>query len=469
MNQKEKCLFINDTTPKGGLFTGKREEIHPQCNTSWRISPEPFWISQELLDYLEELGNHLLAFYQACNTLYSQSWREIEPRWISEYLEIGKPENVIDYGRMNRFKSDLPMVIRPDILLTKDGKFATELDSIPGGMGFTGNLCQQYSRLGYDIVGGKDGMIEGFAEMIRGISKVDMPTLTIVVSDESEDYRDEMKWLGKMLNKHGLVTYVVEPWEVTFTENGLLIQVDGVDVPIDVLYRFFELFDLKNIPKTELMIYSMKKRDVIITPPLKSYLEEKMLMAFLHHPVLESFWKNELGEESFDFLRDLFPKTWILDARDIPPNTIIPGLFIDDTPVNNWMDLIPTTKKQRMFALKPSGFSELAWGSKGVFIGHDLSEDDWTEALETALSSFETNPYVLQEFHKGSHHRVEYYDFDSDSMKQMRGRVRLCPYYFVVDDQAKLSGILATICPLNKKLIHGMVDAVMVPCGILEE
>ena len=29
MNAKEKCLFINDITPKGELFTGKKEAIHP--------------------------------------------------------------------------------------------------------------------------------------------------------------------------------------------------------------------------------------------------------------------------------------------------------------------------------------------------------------------------------------------------------------------------------------------------------
>jgi len=41
----------------------------------------------------------------------------------------------------------------------------------------------------------------------------------------------------------------------------------------------------------------------------------------------------------------------------------------------------------------------------------------------------------------------------------MNGRVRLCPYYFVTGEaeaaRAKLGGVLATICPANKKIIHG--------------
>jgi hypothetical protein len=51
----------------------------------------------------------------------------------------------------------------------------------------------------------------------------------------------------------------------------------------------------------------------------------------------------------------------------------------------------------------------------------------------------------------------------------MDGRVRLCPYYFVVGDDAKLSGVLATIVPSDKRLIHGMSTAVMAPCAVNDQ
>jgi hypothetical protein len=51
----------------------------------------------------------------------------------------------------------------------------------------------------------------------------------------------------------------------------------------------------------------------------------------------------------------------------------------------------------------------------------------------------------------------------------MRGRARLCPYYFVGGDgdaaRPQLGGVLATICPADKKIIHGMTDAILAPCG----
>jgi hypothetical protein len=51
-------------------------------------------------------------------------------------------------------------------------------------------------------------------------------------------------------------------------------------------------------------------------------------------------------------------------------------------------------------------------------------------------------------------------------MKTMESRVRLTPYYFVVGGNTRLGGILATLCPHDKKKIHGMVTAVMVPCAV---
>jgi hypothetical protein len=46
------------------------------------------------------------------------------------------------------------------------------------------------------------------------------------------------------------------------------------------------------------------------------------------------------------------------------------------------------------------------------------------------------------------------------------GRLRLCPYFFVRDGQAVLSGALATFCPPDKKIIHGMQDAALLPTRV---
>jgi hypothetical protein len=44
--------------------------------------------------------------------------------------------------------------------------------------------------------------------------------------------------------------------------------------------------------------------------------------------------------------------------------------------------------------------------------------------------------------------------------------LRLCPYYFVTAGKVTLSGALATFCPPDKKIIHGMQDAALLPCRV---
>jgi hypothetical protein len=311
--------------------------------------------------------------------------------------------------------------------------------------------------------------------MIQGVAGETHPNLAIVVSEESKDYLPEMQWLGETLRNDGFSAHVVGPGEIEFTEEGLFVRsggIGGAAAPhgpsnkIDVMYRFFELFDLKNVPKSELFLYGAKKDLVALTPPVKAFLEEKMAFALFHHPVLRPFWLKELGESTLGVLEGIFPRTWILDPREVPPYAVIPGLRVGDRWITDWRALGHLSQKERRLVIKPSGFSPLAWGSRGVTVGHDISEQNWQRVIEEALLAFSSTPSVLQEFHKGRQVEVAYYDLADRVIREMSGRVRLTPYYFVVDEKAELAGILATICPLDKKLLHGMVDAVMVPCGI---
>jgi hypothetical protein len=460
----EKCRAVRGSLIEEGLY---RPDAGSEAgNNLWRIATAPFAITKEELGFLEQLGNQLLSFYQAANRLYLDSVHGRAPGWVAGYLDQGKPEGVIEYGRMNRFKQELPGIIRPDLIPTEEGMVATELDAVPGGIGLTAALSAAYLTQGALPVGEGDRMVAGFERMIRSQAAQENPFLAIVVSDESKEYRPEMEWLGRALNRRGLRTGVVHPREVTFSEEGLWIGEEGKRTRIDILYRFFELFDLKNIPKSELILYAAKKKQVVLTPPPKAFLEEKSLFALFHHPALREFWLRHLGEKTTAQLRKLFPKTWIIDPREVPPHAVIPDLALEDRPVTDFRQLGGATQKERQLIIKPSGFSELAWGSRGVIAGHDHPEEAWKAAIDKALQSFPTTPYILQKFHKGKKVRVDYCDFEEGRTIQMEGRVRLSPYYFVDGKEARLGGILATVVSTEKKLIHGMVDAVMAPCSV---
>jgi hypothetical protein len=510
---QRRCLSVREALVRDGLYEparespGDRSDAGRALATRWRIAPQPFLLTQQDLGFFQSLGTHLLAFYRALNRLYFESVRGMQPAWVHAYLDQGKPESLITYARMKRFREALPGVIRPDIIPTENGHVITELDSVPGGIGLTASLARAYSELAGtrchldatgvaagqpaqgntpsstpchqlsaishqlpEIIGGRDGNIHGFAAMLRATlathPEVPAGCLAIVVSEEARDYRAEMTWLAARLCDVGLEAYCVEPQDVRFTEEGLLLDQAQRHRRVAAVYRFFELFDLKNVPKAELIMYSAKQERVVVTPPFKPALEEKLAFALYHHPILRPFWQRELGATTDAVLMGLLPRTWILDPRPLPPAAVIPDLRLGDRAIADWKDLSAATQKGRRFVVKPSGFSELAWGSRGVSVGHDLPQTEWATVLERALESFPSTPYVLQEFHKGRQFELSYYDDASEEVVPMAGRARLSPYYFVTGERAELAAILATVCPPDKKLIHGMRDAVLAPCAV---
>jgi hypothetical protein len=149
----------------------------------------------------------------------------------------------------------------------------------------------------------------------------------------------------------------------------------------------------------------------------------------------------------------------------LPPHAAIPELNLTD-----WRQLETLSHKERELILKVSGFSPHAWGARGVYLGSDLSHADWATAVRKAVASFPTSPYVLQRYHKPALVDAPWFDFEREEVVPMKGRARLCPYYFVTGEgdamRARLGGALATICPANKKIIHGMTEAVFAPCAI---
>jgi hypothetical protein len=429
---------VRSRIPTGGLFAGQ----------SWRIAPRPFPLEAKIAKELESLGRVLLQFNRAVNLLYRQSVAGKQPGWVAECLDLGKPAWLIELQRAPAFKNQWPRVIRPDLLLTEDGIVATELDSVPGGIGLTGWLNEAY---GGAVLGGAQGMITGFASIFAKAARVH-----IVVSQESATYRPEMEWVCAAINaREGGDRFAVR--DANFNDFA----------PGDAVYRFFELFDTANVPNAQALFAAASEEKILLTPPPKPIFEEKMLFALLWNRNLREFWRRELGESFFTRLLRITPYSWLVDPTPLPPHGAIPELNLTD-----WNQLKTLSQKERNLILKVSGFSEHAWGARGVYLGSDLPLEDWSRAVDTALRDFGKSPYVLQRFHKPSAVDFEYFDFDSKTEVKAPGRVRLSPYYFVGGEgdaaRANLGGILATVVPADKKIVHGMSDAILAPCAAAE-
>lgn len=401
-----------------GLFTAHQ----------WKVISQPCPLPAPVDRQIESLGRVFLQFYRASNLLYHQSVAGKMPRWIAELLDAGKPSSLVELQRHPVFKNALPKVIRPDLLLCEEGLKLTELDSVPGGIGLLSALQTLYL--------GEERMSTGFAEIFEGVESV-----RIVVSKESESYRPEMEYLARKLG-----------------EKLKVVDENSHDFPSGcAVYRFFELFDLPNIPCAGELFERALKKEIKLTPPPKPILEEKLFLALLWNRTLRHFWRQELGSGFYEQMLKLVPRSWVLDPTPLPPHGEYPELGIQD-----WAELKDLTQSQRNLVIKVSGFSEQAWGSRGVWIGSDLSREDWAATVDESLRQFPTSPRILMRF---AHSKTISIPLGEEV--PLRARVRLCPYYFVKGEQtqarANYSGTLATLCPENKKIIHGMSEAALVP------
>lgn len=418
-------------SPEEGFFGGK----------PWILSPEPFPLSRSQITELEDLGELLNRFIKACDEAYRRSKAGSLPGWIGKYLDKGKPDFLLRMGQSPALSPSLPQVIRPDVLLTTGGFVLSELDSVPGGIGFTDFLHDCYKEMGWDLVGGDSGMRDGFAGLFPAGAD-------IALSNEAADYRQEMKWLASSIGGERFRVRAAETYQ------------PEKDIPI---YRFFELFDHANVPFLRASEQALMTGEMRMVSPPKAFHEEKLWFALFHRPQLRDYWRRALRDSGFRKLQDYLPYSWVMDPTPIPHHAAIPRLDL-----SSWEEVGQLGRQERQLVLKVSGFSEEAWGSRGVRVGHDMSQEAWASAIAASQERFERSPSILQEFHGPRRVSHPIWNKKTARVEEMEGRVRLCPYYFLGTGKVKLAGVLATIAPMDKKVVHGMEEATMVPCCVVD-
>ena len=409
---------LKNAWPDNGLLGGK----------NWYFSPEPLRLEDKDYRELERMGPVLASFQQAQDRIYRRSAKGRIDSWVADLLDAGKPQWMVDHQRAGEQAEVVPRVIRPDLMWTEAGFAISELDSVPGGMGVTAWMGQVYG----DVLGGQNGIPEALSSLLPPGGR------KIWMSEESSDYKPEMEWLGQFMG------------DVSVEDAAEWVGESG--------YRFFELFDWEAIPAL-----ANREERAGLTPPIKPLFEEKLWLALLHTPGLKSVWEQELRGKQLNQLKSWVPMGWTLDPTPLPPHGALPGLD-----VHSWQEVGALSQKQRRLVLKVSGFSELAWGSRGVYIGHDEPGEEWAGRINSALVDFERQPWMMQEFREAKVIEHPYFEPETGEVKTLKGRARLCPYYFVLGNSVRLGGCLATIVPADKKKIHGMEDAILVPVAAAE-
>jgi hypothetical protein len=441
---------------------------------TWRLSPQAWPLTPAQLKEIEKIGQACLEFYKASERLYLSSVegknilrnRQLEVPWVADYMDRGKPAKLLDHARSKSQRRRIPSIIRPDLLLTDDGFTLTEMDSVPGGVGLTAYLNRLYED-GGSIIGADDRMIYAFYESLDALCpEIALPTMAIVVSDEASTYRPEMEWLAGQLQELGFKVYTLHPGDLFPMGDTICADIDGDPEEIHLIYRFWELFDYPNVEIADTLLeFAERGVGPVVAPPMRPFQEEKNNLALFHHHLLQDFWKESLSKSSYRVLKKIIPGSWIMDPVDLPPNAVLDAPFVGGKPIYSWEQLGEASQKERNLILKLSGFHENAWGARSVLLGSDASREEWVDGIQEALDGAKESLYLLQEYKKPARIKHPIYSPEGQ-VYEMQGRLRLCPYYFVEGDKAEVGGILATFCPADKKIIHGMRDAALLPCKL---
>ena len=139
-------------------------------------------------------------------------------------------------------------------------------------------------------------------------------------------------------------------------------------------------------------------------------------------------------------------------------------IFLPDYIEKKEVDRIAnTTKNTRPYVLKQSGFSEQAFGGRGVTIGLEESTTRWKERVQSAYSG-KRGLWIIQDYIESWQPEVEYWDKNTDSMVRQRMRLRVLPFFFKIAEEAEIGAV--EVNARRRRKVHLMNDATSVPAAL---
>ena len=97
--------------------------------------------------------------------------------------------------------------------------------------------------------------------------------MVIAVSEEADTYLPEMEWVCEKLRELGVSIEVCSPQELQVSEDTVWFK----NKKVDLIYRFWELFDYENVSIMQDLTRVVEKCGVVVTPPMKHVQEEKTI------------------------------------------------------------------------------------------------------------------------------------------------------------------------------------------------
>ena len=209
----------------------------------------------------------------------------------------------------------------------------------------------------------------------KGITPKDRPTFAIVCSRDSSILDDVMEIVHRY-NKAGYPALFADPAD--FKYNGKYLTVNGTQ--IDAIYRdaIYDFTAPEFWDTCQDVIQAFRDQNIcFVNPPRAATGDFKTLPAIMSDKKFKHLFTDE---------------QWATMAATVPWTRHAKADTVTDYKGENaqLIDLIKNNKDS--FVLKPN----VGYGGFGIFIGNDLGQSDWNNAVEKAFAP--DADYAVQEF-----------------------------------------------------------------------
>jgi hypothetical protein len=401
------------------IYKARRAEYDTGQKVPFRVAPTPFRLNPEQARQIEAIGQDITSFFLAADELYHTD------QAVRELLDTGKPEIFLaDYPAQYLF-------VRPDMIITEKGFSICEVETSPFGLALAEILNRSYQDAGFETMVGNDVL----ASHVQATTPMEG---TIVYSQRTQAYAGQMAFLadnvfsGEGRHWNAAKSSDTDP---TLQEN---------------VYRGFYLDEYETDPNIRLLLEANMSNGASLLPSPTPHLEEKAILSLIWDKRFEKQLRSQLGSASYDHLRDVIPPTWVVGQEE----HFALGL---PNQYESSIDLAKLSRSKRTFVLKSSGFSATSSWTEGVhFLGKNSAAVD-EERLREARAD-KMSLHVIQAFHRGKTHPMEYTDQGHNI--PMSARIRLTPYYAIGEQNTgELVAIKATGCE-NTDLIHASSSSI---------
>ena len=293
------------------------------------------------------------------------------------------------------------------------------------------------------------------------------PLVALVVSDEAATYRPEMEWLALQLQLQGKRVFALRP-QALFPLGGALFFDSGGNPGEDRRHLpLLRALRPREHPGRAVHLRGLGGRGGRHRPahaPLPG--GEARLRPLSPSPAARLLGRGPQRADGPTAPDALIPPSWVMDPAPLPPGAVLDGPHAGGRAISRLArprgslaeGAGPHHQDQR---IPRDRLGRPQRDSRQRQLARGMADRPWIGRS----SSPRANLHLLQAYRKPSRVRHRVYR-DGRRAVETDGRLRLCPYYLVVGGKARLSGALATFCPPDKKIIHGMQDAALLPCRI---